>query len=210
MTQVHGVTLNPDGDMVVLAARKGPFEPDSLTAWHNCLHPGSVMLDVGAYTGLYALYAAKQGATVYAFEPHPENYHRMLENIQANRCSGLINAFNAAVSAEPGTCAMADLHGRPRLTSAGKAQPGEGSTEMITIDGLNLPRCDAIKIDVEGGELDVLRGASQTIAGQLPCLIIEANTDEDGEALNRELRQYGYRTGVRADVRNLIYMHPDR
>lgn len=210
MTQVHGVNLNPDGDMVVLAARKGPFEPDSITAWHNCLQPGAVVLDVGAYTGLYALYAAKQGVRVYAFEPHPENYRRLVENMQANRYPGLFSAFNAAVGAEAGRCAMTDLQGRPRLTSAGRAVAGEGSTEMLMIDSLNLPRCDAIKIDVEGGELDVLRGATRTIAGHLPRLIIEANTEAERGALDRELSQYGYTAGVRADVRNLIYVHPDR
>lgn len=210
MTQVHGVNLNPDGDMVVSAARKGPFEPDSVQAWLVAAHPAAVMLDVGAYTGLYGLAAAQRCANVYAFEPHPENYLRMVENMQANRYAGLFSAFNAAVGALAGWCAMADLQGRPRLTSAGRAVAGAGSTEMLTIDGLNLPRCDAIKIDVEGGELDVLRGATRTIAGHLPRLIIEANTEAEREALDRELSQYGYTAGIRADVRNLIYVHPDR
>lgn len=215
MTRIHGVELISDRDMVVLAARKGPFEPESFLVWHNCLQPGAVVVDVGAYTGLYAMYAAKHGASVYAFEPHPANYQRLVENMSANWCGGInagrMSVFNAAVGAECGRCAMVDLESRPPLTSAGKTEAApDGPVELLTLDSLNLPRCDAIKIDVEGGELAVLRGAARTIAGFLPRLIIEANTEVEREALDRELSQYGYRAGVRADVRNLIYVHTDR
>lgn len=211
--KIHGVELDPAGDMVVQAyKRNGYFESVSMALWQriNCL-PGCVAVDVGAYTGLYAIAAAMAGSTTYAFEPNPANYERMAQNLQRNEHRGVISLFCAAVSSKAGKGELWDTKGRPTLTSAGKVCPNlNGSVELLTIDELNLPRCDVIKADVEGAELDVLRGARRTIAGYLPRLILEANTQAEREALDNELNQYGYGSGQRADVRNLIYTHPDR
>lgn len=216
MIEVNGVMLNPEGDMVVRAAKAsqgGIFEPVSFHTWRAaCLRPAAVVVDVGAYTGLYALYARQAGARVYAFEPNPANYERLLQNVEANPGgNGIMSAFCCAVGQGPARVEMTDLENRPRLTSAGKVREAAGGRiEMVSLDSLNLPRCDAIKLDVEGMELEVLRGAARTIAGYLPRLILEANDEEHRDALDRELSQYGYGPGLRVDARNLIYVHPDR
>lgn len=211
---LYGVELIAEGDMVVQAYQRngGAFEVGSLYAWlQTASQPGAVCLDVGAYTGLYGLLARQQGASVYAFEPNPANYERMVDNVANNPGPGLLSCFNAAVGQGPGQGELWDTKGRPRLTSAGKVcESLNGGLEILTIDGLQLSRCDVIKADVEGAELSVLRGAARTIAGFLPCLILEANSEAEREDLDAELSQYGYGPGVRADVRNLIYNHPDR
>lgn len=209
---LYGVELETAGDMVCEAARNGAFEPDSMAAWlMACKRVGAVALDVGAYTGLYAIAARQQGAEIYAFEPNERNYERLARNIGANHGKGFISVSLAAVGDHMGAGEMHDLHGRPMLTSAGKVRPAEGGpVHMLTIDSLMLHRCDVIKADVEGGELAVLRGAARTIGACLPLLILEANTEQEREALDRELSQYGYRPGTRVDVRNLLYVHPDR
>lgn len=212
--KIHGVNLNPDGDMVCRSFMDNgqKFENCSMALWQRVnSRPGCVAIDAGAYTGLYAIAAAMAGSTVYAFEPNPANYIRMVENLSENEHNGGFSAYRAAAGKEPGRGDLYDLNNRPTLTSAGKVRTSEGGPlEVMTIDGLNVPRCDIIKIDVEGGELDVLRGAAETIAGYLPALIIEANSEAEREAIDRELSQYGYRKGSRADVRNLLYLHPDR
>lgn len=213
MIEIHGVQLDRRGDMVVRSyLDNGAFEPDSMEAWSRAaLRPGAVVVDVGAYTGLYAIAARQRGAAVYAFEPNPANYERLLQNVQLNPCGGLLSCYHAAVGAKAGKCAMVLRHGAPRLTSGGKVlEHDDGSVRMETIDGLNLPRCDAIKADVEGYELDVLRGARRTIAGFLPVLILEANDVAHRHALDAELSQYGYPAGQQVDERNLLYVHPDR
>lgn len=212
--KIHNIELISEGDMVVQSFKRNElFEPDSVAAWTVALsRPGAVALDVGAYTGLYSLVAKRYGATVYAFEPNPANYERLVANLAENpayRGQALVTC--AAVGDQAGKGRVWDVHGRPRLTSAGKVCADlNGNVDVITVDSLQLPRCDVIKADVEGAELAVLQGAARTIAGFLPRLILEANSEAEREALDAHLQQYGYGPGVRADVRNLIYVHPDR
>ena len=70
--RVHGVDLIPEGDRVVVNwQRDGSFEPESVAIWLAAVRDGGVALDVGAYTGLYALLAACSGAQAVAYEPNP-------------------------------------------------------------------------------------------------------------------------------------------
>lgn len=212
MIEIHGVLLDRRQDMVVLSYQNnGTFEPASMEAWSRAaLQPGAVVVDVGAYTGLYAIAARQRGAAVYAFEPNPANYERLLQNVQNNPAGGLLSCYHAAAGAKQGRCTF-NRGDRPRMTSAGTvAADPAGKVRMETIDGLNLPRCDAIKADVEGYEVDVLRGARRTIAAFLPVLILEANDIAHRHALDAELSQYGYPAGRQIDDRNLLYVHPDR
>ena len=165
-------------------------------------------MDIGAYTGLYSFVARKHGAIVYAFEPNPANYERLIANTRINHNGSTLTCFNSAVSDRPGRGTVWDIKGRPPLTSAGKVCASDnGSVNMMTIDGLSLTACTVIKADVEGAELEVLQGAYNTISKYLPCLILEANTEAERESLDIELSKHGYGPGVRADARNLIYNH---
>jgi hypothetical protein len=62
----------------------------------------------------------------------------------------------------------------------------------ISVDSIGLPRLDLMKIDVEGMEMEVLEGASQTVGRFHPILVVE-NIKTDKEALTRYLDSFGYR-----------------
>ena len=214
---VNGLPLNLFGDMVALQARnnRGVFEPVSFALWRQtCRRPGAVAIDVGAYTGIYTMGALSCNAQVYAYEPNPANYRRLRENLsdfEQYRTDLNHIVICGAAGAFDGRVTLYDTAGRPELTSAGKVRPDPaGSVRMSTIDALRLSRCDIIKVDVEGTELEVLKGAAATIAGFLPSLIIEANTQREADALDRHLSPYGYGSGIVADERNRLYVHPDR
>lgn len=169
---IHGVHLIESQDMVLRHQRntRKPFEAESITAWRAAAEAGGVMLDIGAYTGLYSLVAAQAGATAIALEPNPAVFARLMENIAANGVS--VDARNLAASDRYGVMAL-QANPRVPLTSGGRLVPGEG-VQVVTIDGLGLSGVGAIKIDTEGHECAVLRGAMATIERDKPMIITEA------------------------------------
>lgn len=199
---IHGVELIEKDDMVCLSHRaNGDFEPISVSEWMR--HCDGTVIDVGAYTGLYTIIAAKAGAKVVAFEPNERVRERLVENMQANNVTGLI--LCAAAGAEHGTCSL-NTKGRPRLTSAGTVVPG-GDIDLVPIDSLDIDDVTAIKIDAEGYEHDVLMGAIEIIAMYRPLVIAEALSGEAAAQLDNFMLDFGY-TVQEADERNRIY-HAD-
>ena len=80
------VNLKDEGDMVVHALSKGPWESHTLENWVSMLTPESIVYDIGAYTGIYSLFARAAGATAYAFEPIPVIYGRLVTNHTLKHC----------------------------------------------------------------------------------------------------------------------------
>ncbi len=197
---IHNVELIEKDDMVCLSYRNnGNFEPVSVKAWKD--HLQGVVIDVGAYTGLYSIAAAKLGARVIAFEPNPKVYERLLKNIDNNGVT--VEAYEAAAGRKEGDCSM-QVKGRPVLTSAGYVTEG-GNIPMMTIDGLGETDVSAIKIDAEGYELEVLKGAVGTLMICKPLIIAEALSAEAGTEVFDFLTSCGYTTATMADDRNYIY-----
>jgi len=152
------------------------YEKESLITWAQMVRPGEVALDVGAYTGLYSIIAAKRGAAAIAMEPMPANHWRLGVNVAANKV--VVMLMDVAAS---DTNNRVWLHFNPRvpLTTGASLEVGvQQHTESIevgcvTIDALALSKVGAIKIDVERHEPCVLRGAANTIERDRPALLIE-------------------------------------
>lgn len=198
---IHGIHLNPDGDMVIRHQKQTgkPFEAESIAAWHAACTHGTA-LDIGAYTGLYALVAAKAGADAYAFEPNFAVYERLQQNIEANQLP--VASYLIALSDREGHASMA-LSKTTRLTSGGKITEGT-DTVLATVDGFDFGNVTAIKIDAEGHECAVLRGALATIRRFSPLIITEALTDEALQDQAAILKPLGY-VPAPADEWNVIW-----
>lgn len=208
--RLYGVELIESGDMVCLSARNnGHFEPESMTAWLDVAqsHEHAYMVDVGAYTGLYALAAARHGAYVLALEPNPNSARRLRLNMANNPpVHGDVVDMPWAAGDREGRHPFT-LHGRAHMTSAASLDDhGEYMVPVTTIDALcqTASPVRAIKIDVEGYELSVLRGAHDTLSRHHPMVIAEALTDDAANELIEHMAQYGY-THAYADKRNLIF-----
>ena len=141
------------------------------------IKPQDVVVDVGANVGIYVHALRRCGAIVEAFEPQPE-------------CSAALLAYAAAyptvhvhplalVDAESVvTLSVRIVDGRLARTSATTLATSADAGETLrvpvrTLDSFRLERVNAMKIDVEGAELDVLRGAVHTIARARPLLLVE-------------------------------------
>lgn len=144
------------------------------------IKPGAVFADVGSYFGYYALRAAAAGAQVFAFEPLPGNFDLLTENIRLNDQKN--------VEAVP--CAISDQIGKVSFSAPPAGNRGMGAlafreghrrvtVQSTTLDAFvkerQLQRLDVMKIDVEGAEVAVLKGAKETLARFRPKMLVEYN-----------------------------------
>jgi FkbM family methyltransferase len=186
----------------------GEWDEEELRLVLSLLPANGVFLDVGAYFGWYALSVARHRphARVFAFEPVPASQARL----EANRArNGLANVHlvRAAVGAAAGEADMA----LPPAENGGSAHlagtDGEGHrarVPVVTLDSFaarqGLRRIDFIKIDVEGAELEVLRGADAVLRRFHPLLLVELNPSAlrergaEPEQLLQALDDLGYET----------------
>jgi len=155
------------------------------------LQPGDTMIDVGANVGTYSLLATTiDDVSVVAFEPSGLAYERAARNVELNRVEGRTRLFRQAVGAASGVAILSvGLGPRNKVLSA--TEVGE-EVPMTTLDelGPSTPGpVSLVKIDVEGGELDVLEGGRQLIERDAPALILEVN---DPSGTERQLKELGY------------------
>jgi FkbM family methyltransferase len=137
-------------------------------AFRAAAKPGGVALDVGANVGAYALLFGawvRPGGRVYAFEPAPDAFGGLSRHVALNDLADVVTPVRAAAAGRSGT---ATLH-VDGISGANRLGEGGGSAvevEAVTIDDFcarERIRPSLIKIDVEGAELEVLRGARDTI-----------------------------------------------
>src|SRR5262249_3119986 len=105
-----------------------------------------------------------------------------------------VECHNKAVGEQAGKIQVPPLDYSQEANFSGLALGGDRGEEVpvITIDSLNLPRCDFLKIDVEGMELAVLRGARQTIEKCRPILYLDNRRRENSPAIIELLQSLGY------------------
>ena len=165
------------------------------------VHGTGAALDVGAFIGTHSVYFAKFCGLkpVLAFEAN-KNSHAILEhNVGANGCAGTIVPIQRAIGATPGEATVLvldrDNQGSNRLSIGD--DHGLNSVVVSTIDAevratATLPRIALMKIDVEGAELAVLAGATETIKANRPVLCIEVHTARNLLTVMRRLRSNRY------------------
>lgn len=171
------------------------YELDLLQEVRSLYRRGSHIIDVGANIGNHTVYFARMlAAKVLAFEPFEQSREILLANVAANGCADLVRI-------EPS--ALGDSPGRARAHSPNAANLGMVSVTADDAGELTIGRLDdyvtlgmdvsILKIDVEGGELPVLRGAARTLAICRPHVFAEAFEPTQFEAIRAHLGMFGYR-----------------
>lgn len=202
---INGIKMRTLNDMVVRASDDaGNFEKETFAFWKKCTRPGFAVIDVGAYTGLYAIHSALQGLSVHAFEPNRAVFDRLKENCLINKAS--VNCYNVALSDASGHKSFKQKN--MALTSAGTiSTDGDSTVVAHCLDSYfgKSSKIQAIKIDVEGHECHVLRGAAASIQKNKPLVIAEFNSDDDQHAIIKIMHEFGYSKPIVADQRNLVF-----
>lgn len=173
----------------------GTYEREKVRSFAAELGPGAVVFDVGAHVGFYSLLSAvlvAPGGKVYAFEPLRSNTVKLRRHVAMN---GLpVEVVEAAVADEPGDAYF--QQGRDSYTGA-LASRGD-HVSVVSLDSFRAdhetPDPSVLKIDVEGAEALVLKGAAQTIKDSRPVIYLAVH----GNAVRGEclalLASFGYLT----------------
>jgi FkbM family methyltransferase len=172
------IYLNPRESMMMLERIFGFYEPEKFEALRSVLKPGGVFVDIGGNKGDFALYAARlvgPNGKVFCFEPEPANVQWIRRSVELNHYSQVV-VYEAAVGDYDG---HASLHlgtksGYHTLLSGYPDR--DFGTIKVPIHRLDTvlrdeKHIDAIKIDVEGAELQVLSGA-QNILKSSPDIVL--------------------------------------
>ena len=187
-------------------------EPETIAWIEEFVKPDDVLADVGANVGAYALVAAKatkNRATVYAFEPAFANYAALCRNIHLNGCADSIVPFAVALSdrtaMDPFRYSSLDagsaLHASiaaPDSQTQGDRAVFEHSLLTFRLDDLielmSLQTPNHIKVDVDGNELLVLKGAERTLSSPaLRSLLVEIDDDSsEGTEILAFLKSKGF------------------
>jgi len=170
------------------------FEKEMLPLISNT----KVAVDVGANIGRHTLAMAKTGGIVFAIEPDKDSMKLLKQNISINKMESKIKIIQKACSFEPG---IATFYRDPiyptsnSITIKKNETMIEENVEVDTIDNIcSGYKVDLIKVDVEGGELNALKGATKVINTHHPKIIFEAwNKDAANEIIDY-LIPLGYKT----------------
>ncbi len=167
------------------------------------LRPGMVFYDLGANIGLFTLLAARlvgDSGKVFSFEPDPENAARLRRNVERN-------GFANVTVVEKGIWSTTK---KLKFVKSGTASPDHGVGKFVTTEngaGGTLAQCvslddftqdasipppDALKCDVEGAEVEALRGGAKLFQSRQPWIVCEVHSDANRRAATELLTGFCY------------------
>jgi len=180
------------------------FEPKTSAFLRKNVSKEDTVLDVGAHIGIHTIHLSKIAKFVYAIEPEPNNLKLLIRNIFVNNVEKKVSILPYAVSSIDGLvnfCVSSESTGAHNILFNNRR--GDTAYETIlkvkayTLDTLllnilRLDHVDVVKIDVEGHELEVIKGAKK-IFQRIPPRIIVVETKRGSEALKILTDEYNYK-----------------
>jgi FkbM family methyltransferase len=167
-----------DISVSVPGAATGSWEPHLVACFRRICRPGSIAFDIGANVGYHTLMLAQlvgsEGAC-YAFEPNSENCRLILLGVEQNGFTN-VKLMPIALSDRPGWAYFSPHIGSNGGFSTRGAEVADGNGTVVPVfvlDDLCLPGADIIKVDVEGAEYKVLKGAEKSISRSRPAIVSE-------------------------------------
>ncbi len=176
--------------------QKGVFSPIHTWIVENFVTEDSIVVDVGAHIGVFAIPASMKAKKVHAFEPVIETFQRLTDHIVLNQADNIV-PYNFALGEDH---SLAELEYCPKFNTGNATlnisrgalsipnlgdehAPPTYSILVKTLDSLDLPALDFLKCDTEGCELLVIKGALETIKKFRPVMVMEHNYSEELDAV---------------------------
>lgn len=194
--KINGVWV-PSNDVHIKEWKSGkPFTQNKcLTAFvEHCKTKNlkfNHILDIGAWVGTWSLAMNEFCGRVVAFEPDKVHYECLVKNVPED-----IETHQLAIGSEQKMISLSE----DDFTQS-KRVIGEGIIPMVTIDSLGLEDIDLIKIDVEGYEMEVLKGAEETLKGVKYIMIeLNSNTKKYGSSnskIEKHLKSLGFKSLIK-------------
>jgi FkbM family methyltransferase len=156
---------------------RGRWEPELLAFLRDELSPSATFLDVGAWIGPASIIAARRCLRVFSIEPDPVAYRHLLWNIDLNALTNIM-PFHVALGS---TTSLRRMSARGSRLGDSKSTllPGDGSGAEVEIlcyrwqDWLAIaghPKIDCMKIDIEGGEFELMPAMREYLASERPAI----------------------------------------
>lgn len=187
------------------------WEMPIVELFNEHIKPKTTVIDVGSHIGLHSIAMLKclnNTGKLVSFEPQVFLHNILTKNLESRGSLTDISILNKAASDTFGNCYIEKLDYSTMKNPGGvtiklESFNGADSVEKITIDSLSLENVSLIKIDAEGHEFSVIKGAEETILKNKPVIIVEIlggvyrcdATDEENEKINsviQLLTNYGY------------------
>lgn len=186
----------------------GTYEPAEQEAFVRAISPGDVVFDVGAHVGFYTLLAAElagERGRVFAFEPCPGNLHYLRAHVAMNRYRN-VRIVAAAVLAKGGSAVfsrgLSNSTGKVERTGAGIPIAAVSLDELVEGGAVAPP--SFVKIDVEGTEVEVLRGARAFLARRHPTVLVATHGEGLRRAVYDMLTSIGYRVEPLGECKDAV------
>lgn len=166
----------------------GKYDDDVIDTLLDLVDRRGDVLDVGAQVGFYTLAFAEEltSGTVHAFEPVRSNAQRLRENVEENRKEEVVDVYQIALGGQEKR-AHVEVEGEGRSTTGNAFEvrgeveefaEGTETVEYLPLDSvaeIDPENCRLIKVDIEGGEVDFLKGAEKFIRKGRPYIYGEFN-----------------------------------
>jgi len=199
--EIRGYKFNVRASPQSLLYFSRRFEPHVRNLYCSLLKEGMIVADVGASTGYYTLLASKiVGSTgsVLSFEPEPHRFRELVDNVRINKCNN-VKPFKLAVSDKEGETEFEQVNalGSGCVVKAKKNAKKRTRVKTTTLDSFKIG-VDLVKIDVEGAELEVLKGMKKILAKGKVKIICEVHPKKPSslgystKEIEDLLRQYNY------------------
>jgi FkbM family methyltransferase len=184
------------------------YEPESFDLFKKYINQGDVILDIGAHIGLYSVFFSKltqNNGRVYSFEPNNESYLVLKQTLHLNNCENVIT-FPMAVSSKTEdlifySTGSGDAFGSLVL----RDNTNKIVLPAVSVDDFvekqNLAKVNIIKIDVEGAELDALRGALKTFDKYKPIVLLALHPSTIRNNGHSLLQIYNILNDLKYDIR---------
>ena len=173
----------------------GSYESNKQRELPARIKPGHVVYDLGANAGYFTLMGSVltgPHGRVISFEPLPANLVFLQRHLELNRIQNC-TVVDAAVAAHEGTAHFTSTGDR---SMTHLADGGDITVRVVTLDGMlergEIPPADVIKCDVEGAELDVLRGADAVLRKHHPLIFLDTHSAEAQSECRKLLGDLGY------------------
>ncbi len=172
----------------------------------------SIVVDVGAHIGSFAIMAARNAQKVVAFEPEPSNYQMLKKNMEINHLENM-SAFEMAVSGMTGYRDIYTYEGGSSadysLYESGIMNVKKGRISTISLDDIiqreGLPRIDFLKLDCEGAEHDILRNMSFETARKIMGITMERHVAPPEVSIDIPLRLKEFGFQVKMSPNGYLY-----
>lgn len=186
------------------------WEPRSRDLFSQLAAQSSLILDIGAYSGVYGLMAAASNpnANVVMFEPNPKMAAQIRENLLINDLRARVALHQLALSnfegttslflsTETHTAGIASIEYEPGSHPINSGVPRTFTPYRLqvsvqTLDSFALTSIDLVKVDAEGSEARIFAGAAQTLKRDLPIIFSEALTARALDDQHNQLAKFGY------------------